>query len=118
VPRVTEKMLLGAHREYLDKEFAQKYPRGRYCVQRWKYNGLHWCPKRSTSATKFAGVTVVDHDRYLNPGIQVERWQNNNFGKCTTYDSLDKMIAAARRFGFSEELISTFLGEYNKHEHV
>lgn len=110
----TQKELLGEHRAGLDAQFKAKYPQGKFTVYRGGYYALYWSPRRNTSHAKYRGIGFETRKVYsTEKGVFPVSHQNNSFGKCNNYDSLDKMVAAARGFGIGEDLIEAFVARYN-----
>ena len=85
------------HQKELDAQFKLKYPEGQFVFQhRESVNfgevfALYRNTRRNTSYTKYYGIAVT----YSNGEIHFENYQNNSFGKCKYFDSLDKLIAFA-----------------------
>ncbi len=124
----TQKELLEEHRIGLDNEFKQKYPSGRFCLQRRMVGksfssniipdqpcsySLHWAPKRNTSHTKYRGISVADRGMYGAIGITHEKYQTSSFGNCKNYDTLDKLLNACQKLDVPQILIDAFIDRYN-----
>ena len=117
----TQKQLLEAHRLQLDERFLAKYPNGQFVLQ---YRGdmglaergeayfvISWNPKRSTSHVRYKGISVKH-----NPKSQTLTHcitQNNSFGRCNNYDTLEKLLAACERKDVPTLLVEGFVERYN-----
>ncbi len=107
----TQKELLETHREGLDAKFREKYPNGRFALQRFaSFWAIHWVPRRDTSHSRYRGISV----KYTieNKMVSNANHQNSAFGKCNNYDTVAKVVAAAHRAECPAELIAAFLERY------
>jgi len=96
--------------------FEDKYPNGRFTVQRYNGFGLSWIKKPENGGRLAKGICVTVGDgRYRDVNtIEVHKYQNNSFGKVTHYNSMEKMISAANKFGVPDRLIVSFIENFNK----
>ena len=95
--------------------FQTKYPEGKFTLQRYHGFGVYWNYKNATSNRRFEGIGVELTNYERSPDcnkIKVVNYQNNSFGNCTHYDSLDKMKKAAIRLNFPQKLIDSFIFQY------
>lgn len=120
----TQKELLTAHREALDEKFLRQYPNGKFVIQYRGHNGemgikkpwfeLHWSPRRPTSHVKYKGIsTSFDGNNSRELGIVHNNYQNCSFGKCNSYDSFEKLLAACVRQNVPAELVEAFSERFN-----
>lgn len=112
----TQAELLKEHREQLDRRFVRKYPAGKFCLQNFHGFSLHWCPRRSTGARRYLGVSTairIDYATKVVKGIEHAKSQNNSFGNCYNYDSLDKLLKACVRHNVPGDLVAAFEERYN-----
>ncbi len=91
-----------------------KYPNGRFTLhnfQKANYLEMHWVAanRLPTSGRRYSGISF----QYVDGVVKDVKYQNNSFGKSNHYDSLDKMIAGAKRLNYPESLISAFVGKFN-----
>lgn len=118
----TQKQLLTEHRQGLDEKFIRDYPMGKFCIQ---YRGdmgllargndywaLHWCPKRSTGATKYRGISTYFKRNNNGRAISQENYQNCCFGKCYNYATVELFLRACRKKQVPTELIKAFMDRY------
>lgn len=96
--------------------FEDKYPNGRFTVQRHNGFSLSWVRKPSGGgrSAKAVSVNIGDGIRRDADTIRVEKYQNNSFGKVTHYDSMDKMFLAAEKFGVPQRLIVSFIENFEQ----
>jgi hypothetical protein len=117
MPR-TQKELLTEQRAELDQAWREKYPMGQFVIQRWSPCGkrerqnLYWNSRRNTSATKYRGVGIESEGPYGEPGPIRADYQNNSFGRCTYYQTLERLRDAALKFGFSQAQVDLFEAAY------
>ena len=115
----TQKELITEHRKLLNEQFHKKYPNGKFTIQRWHgVLGIHWVNERNTSHTKCHGIGVETIPKQsINPYGKVDptdervcrlTFQPCSFGKCTIYDSKDKMERSAKRLGVPDYLVEAF----------
>ncbi len=117
MPRKTTQQLKAENAVEMDREFVEKYPAGKFTLQRHYGNGIHWEVRRKTAARSFEGITV--YQRHDSNEIKYESSRNNAFGKNASYDNLEACLSAARRLGFPQRLINAFLERYNRdHERL
>jgi len=109
---ITLKQFKKEHQKELDAQFKLKYPNGQFVFQRRnsinseEIFGLYRNKRRNTSHTKYTGICVI----FDNKEIKFEPYQNNSFGKCNYFDSLDKLITFATG-KISNVVIQTFKRE-------
>jgi hypothetical protein len=122
----TQKQLLTEHRKQLDERYHEKYPQGQFVLQYRGYYGdmgstgndahynIHWNPTRSTSHCRYKGISV-EHRTYSGEVVHSD-YQNCSFGKCNSYDTLDKLLAACAKRNIPTELVDAFVERYNNRE--
>lgn len=116
--KMTIKALVEQEQQRLDKKFEERYPSGRYTIQTIDRNyqrhemGIYWVTKRKTSHTSYKGIGVKCDNRKC--GIQACDFQNNSWGRCTHYDSVEGMLEGAKRRNISEEVIKAFVERFQK----
>lgn len=111
---MTQKSFIRSHREYLDKEFKKNHPKGQLVIQRRKdCVNIYVNFERRTSWTVplWPGSFGIEHSNGNNFYFIAN--QNNSFDKITSYKTLDKFLAACRRYLVKEEAIEEFLFFYN-----
>lgn len=118
---ITQKKFLKFHRGQLDEKFLEKYPNGKFVIQYRGHNGemgikqpwfeLHWSPRRPTSHVRYKGIST-SFNSSREPGIVHRNYQNCSFGKCNSYDSFEKLLAACARQDVPAELVNAFTTRY------
>ena len=121
----TQKELLEAHRAILNEKFRIKYPNGRFCIQYRDDMGLketgkaywliHWEFKRPTSHDRFRSISTS----FQGGKITQSDFRNSSFGKCSNYDSIEKLLAACERRNVPDELVLSFERRFHaEHEGI
>jgi hypothetical protein len=118
----TQKQLIEAQRKQLDERFHAKYPNGQFVLQ-YRFDmglkargedhyNIHWHPRRSTSHCRYKGISVQQNTK--SNTVSHHDYQNNSFGRCNSYDSLDKLCAACIKKDVPEGLIGAFVLRYER----
>jgi len=117
----TQKEILTEHRAKLDEKFIQQFPNGKFVIQYRGQHGemgikqpwfeLHWSPRRPTSHSRFRGIST-SFNSSRQRGIAHENYQNCSFGKCNSYDTFEKLLAACDRQDVPAELVNAFTERY------
>ena len=103
------------HQKYLDDEFVKKYPNGQFTIQRIdRYVNIYVNFKRRTSSGSYLypfGFGIEEANSNIFGFINN---QNNSFGKCTYYKSLDRFLIACEKYLVKRKAIESFLIYYNE----
>jgi hypothetical protein len=115
---MTQKSFIRGHREYLDEKFVKDHPEGQFVIQRRDVMNKQWVNifvnfRRKTSGGSWLyphafGIEYCDSD-----GFYFVISQNNSFDKTTNYKTLEKFLAACKRFFVKEDAVHEFLFFYN-----
>jgi hypothetical protein len=113
--KIAELELIEA-KEELEKVFDSKYPDGRFILKRWEnyFFARHGGPQFVfemfyESCKKHVGLSNQSHWTGTKHRSSLPR-----HSKTTLYATLDKMLKAAKKFGFPTDLVETFVKEYNE----
>lgn len=95
--------------------FETKYPEGKFTLQRYHGHAIYWNYRNATTNLRFRGIGAELTNYKQSPDynkIKIVNHQNNSFGNCTYYNSLEKMRKGAVKLGFPNELVNTFVENY------
>lgn len=124
ISQLTSKQLKEMKSKQLDEIFKTTFPNGKFTLhirELNKYNDFYRLPqrevelscekRRGTSWSRYKAIVVSQYG--TNEIIKTD-FVNNSFGLTKHFNGIEELLKSAKRYKVSQELIDTFIKEYNE----